>query len=323
MTSIDLGENKIMRWFYCVGTPLESLDISRNDHLMLAYKYGKWYDWDYCDYYYCYYTDYTVVPNSITYGMEFDKTQVFTGLVPNIETGWQEEDGVRYYYENFARKTGWLTLEEGTYYLDDKGVPVTGVKTIDGKKYIFSKDGIRYTGWYVKSGKTYYFGSDGAMVTGSQKIDSKWYYFSSKGVMYTGWLTKSGNTYYFDENGVRASGKKVIDGNTYYFNSKGVMQIGWLTKSGKTYYFNTNGTMQFGWKKIDKKWYRFDKKGVMITGWVREERDYNVNYYYMGEDGAMLVNTSIEINGIVYTFDKNGVCQSPVEGTGMDDPPTE
>ena len=224
-------------------------------------------------------------------------------------TGWKEEDGAWHYYVEGQKQTGWLTLDENRYYLDEQGARATGVRVIDGKYYYFSKDGVMHTGWLKKSGNRYYFDENGIRVTGLQSIGGKVYYFNGKGVMQTGWLTKSGKTYYFGEDGVRVTGKQVIDGNTYYFSKKGVMTVGWLTISGKTFYFREDGTMAAGWTKIDKVWYAFSKKGIMQTGWITK----NGNRYYLGEDGAMVTGTTIEIDGVSYTFDNKGVCVTAEE----------
>ena len=221
-------------------------------------------------------------------------------------TGWKEVDGAWYYYIEGQKQTGWLTLDNVRYYLDDQGARVTGGRLIDGKWYYFSKDGVMHTGWLKKSGNRYYFDENGIRVTGLQQIGGKVYYFNGKGVMCTGWLTKGGKTYYFGEDGVRRTGRQVIDGKTYYFSTKGVMTVGWLTIKGKTFYFNEDGTMQFGWKEIDGKTYGFNKKGIMITGWL----NYKNRWYYLQEDGSMMVGGTLEIGGEAFIFNSKGICQN-------------
>ena len=200
--------------------------------------------------------------------------------------------------------TGWVEKNGNTYYYDQNGKKVTGLKKIDGKYFYFSSKGVMQTGWFVNKEKTYYLDPKEGLFVGTKRIDGKIYYFDEKGVMQTGWVTKNGKTYYFDKDGVRVSGKKVIDGKTYYFSIKGVMQTGWFTKNGKTYYFNEDGSMQIGWKKIEGKWYRFNKYGVMLTGWTTS----NGYDYYLDETGAMLTNCKRVIDGVEYTFNKSGVC---------------
>ena len=61
-----------------------------------------------------------------------------------------DEDGI--YQED---KTGWQTIDEKEYYLDEEGKPVTGWQTIEGKTYCFNKDGLKKTGW-LQAGKNWY-----------------------------------------------------------------------------------------------------------------------------------------------------------------------
>ena len=150
-----------------------------------------------------------------------------------VPTGWQEKGGARYYY-------------------DAKGKPVTGFKTIDGRKFYFLDS--RCSG-YTNAKK-------GQMATGWKKIADKFYYFTdsqypagkTEGQMLNGWRTIGGNRYYLGSDGARRTGFQTIDGKKYYFSDyrcsakvKGVMMKGTRVIAGKTYYFNSNGVMQTGW----------------------------------------------------------------------------
>ena len=69
-----------------------------------------------------------------------------------------------------------------------------------------------------------------------------------------------------------------------------------LDISGKTYYFDASGYCVYGWKKIGGKDYYFESSGAMAKSkWVGN--------YYLGADGAMLVNT-VTPDG--WQVDKNG-----------------
>ncbi|MBR0398510.1 MAG: hypothetical protein IJI10_09610 [Eubacterium sp.] len=75
-------------------------------------------------------------------------------------------------------KQGFVTKKGKTYYLDEKGKKVTGLKKLtgrDGKKhtYYFNKKGVMQTGFqYIKSKNRvcYFLKSTGAMLTGKQKL---------------------------------------------------------------------------------------------------------------------------------------------------------
>lgn len=57
------------------------------------------------------------------------------------------------------------------------------------------------------------------------------------------------------------------------------------------------------WKKLDDFWYRFDAQGYMQTGWYEDNQEW---YYLDPASGAMLSNTSREIDGVNYWFGDSG-----------------
>ncbi len=144
--------------------------------------------------------------------------------------------------------TGWVTDAKGKKYYYENGAMVLGFKTIEGKRYYFSKkSGKMLTGWRELAGKKYYFNpKTGAATVNGKKIDGKYYLFSAKGVMQkSGWKNDSkGNTYYLKKSGVAYTKK-------------------WAKKKGKWYYFGSNGKMVKGTSlKIGKKTYKFKSNGI-------------------------------------------------------------
>jgi len=144
--------------------------------------------------------------------------------------------------------TGWVTDAKGKKYYYENGAMVLGFKTIEGKRYYFSKkSGKMLTGWRELAGKKYYFNpKTGAATVNGKKIDGKYYLFSAKGVMQkSGWKNDSkGNTYYLKKSGVAYTKK-------------------WAKKKGKWYYFGFNGKMVKGTSlKIGKKTYKFKSNGI-------------------------------------------------------------
>lgn len=139
------------------------------------------------------------------------------------------------------------------------------------------------SGWQQSNGYWYYY-VNGSVITGWSQINGTWYYFDSSGVMQTGWKSISGYWYYFDESGAMATGWKKISGYWYYFDMSGAMKTDWQKINGLWYYLNTSGEMQIGWKVIEGLWYYFDGSGAMVTSrWQGN--------YYLGQQGAMLINT--------------------------------
>lgn len=100
------------------------------------------------------------------------------------------------------------------------------------------------------------------------------YKFNKDGSVSTGWIN---NMFFADSDG------KFITNN-------------WKLIDNKWYYFNNYGEKHTGWIKTGNKWYYLDKSGIMQSSkWIGD--------YYLGKDGAMLVNT-ITPDG--YYVDDNG-----------------
>lgn len=202
---------------------------------------------------------------------------------PVQQTGWVQEEGAWYYYdENGVKQTGWIELKGKTYYLD-------------------SETGEMKTFWLELDGQQYYLGSDGVRVTGLASVQGKGYYFGETGVMQTGWLELAGKKYYFGTNGVMRVGKCTIEGKDYYFNTNGVMQTGLIKIDGKTYYFGYDGVMWTGWY-FGEPWRFFGEDGAMVTGWL----EFNGETHYFKEDGSA-VKGWYQIDGKLYYFSEYGI----------------
>ena len=143
-----------------------------------------------------------------------------------ILTGWQEENGKRYYYdEKGTPYIGWLTTEVGTYYLDLDGAAATGWLDIGNHTYFFEETGKMHTGWLEENRNRYYFQVNGTMAQGWTHIDGKQYHFGADGAAATGWLYRDDKAYYFLPDGSGAVGAVEIDGSTCHFSPSGVYVI--------------------------------------------------------------------------------------------------
>ena len=212
-----------------------------------------------------------------------------------MSTDWQylnyNNSGYYWYYftklgedNSGSMKTGWLTLNDKTYYLRTKN-------------------------------NEYGEGPSGSMVTGFANIDNNWYYFGSNGAMIKGWIKINYNNngdkwYYFDENGIMQTGWQYLNYNDsgyywYYFteigeSNSGSMKTGWLTINNNTYYLRENayeygggphGSMMKGLKTIDGKIYYFRN---------------STNEISEGPEGAAVINQCYVIDSNEYCFNSEG-----------------
>lgn len=237
-----------------------------------------------------------------------------------------------------ATKTGFVTLNGKSYYINKDGSKQKGWLELNGKKYYFDKTtGVQLKGW-AKDGDgkniRYFTKGEGYMVTGFLTDTSgKTRYFDPKtGLMLRGWLTDSkGYKYYFYSNsGIMAKGwvQNSKEQKRYFRQSDGVMCTGWVKSSSGVYrYFKlSNGIMYTGLQKIENDYYYFSKtsgaryqkgfgtisgkkyyfapeNGKMKTGWL----NLAGKKYYFTSSGVMLVNTTTSVDGKTYRFDSEGV----------------
>ena len=267
------------------------------------------------------------------------------------KSGWIKDGQSWYYYKDGKKVTGWLNDGGKWYYLDPEWdgemvdvpsaqigskvyvfnndgslVTKTGWVTIkyDGYGYRFyvKKGGIATTGWKQLSGKWYYFEPEWGVAATSYtepkgvNIDGTQYYFDSKGVWITkGWYSykDDGETYWFYlKNGKPVTGWKQIDKKWYYFGEKGMMYSEAWHEDGGWYYFGKDGAMVTSKWVLDTNegggWCYQGKDGKSVLGWLKLGKNW---YYLDGEFGYCVMNTSKNIEGKVYKFDKNGVCLNP------------
>lgn len=160
------------------------------------------------------------------------------------------------------KNLGWVTDNNETLYYDTENHFVTGMNTIEGKKYYFNNDGILQRG-ILKIGKAYYYAdgkgairtakgfvscrgrlyyvqNGGQILAGKTfKLRKKTYRAAGNGVIMRG-VYKWGKYYYYsDSKGVlrTAKGRFRWKSNTYYCNKGGKLTTKKMVKSGKYYYY--------------------------------------------------------------------------------------
>ena len=240
------------------------------------------------------------------------------------ENGWYNRGTKAYpqwvYYRDGEQVAGeWIKDGGKWYYLDLNGLMVSNRAVKDGTKvYLLGKDGALVTkkGW-VSIKITFVLPPDASQDMTEvipAHTNEYWYYLKSGGVCTTGWKKISGKWYYFStDSAVMVSSISFPDGcmigtKMYFFNKDGSLKTKcWIEDSdGFWYYVDKSGESVTGWQKIGKKWYCFFESGRMMYKDWKEEPSGSGNWYYLGEDGVMVVNSLVNSLGDLYYQGKDG-----------------
>lgn len=80
----------------------------------------------------------------------------------------------------------------------------------------------------------------------------------------------------------------------------------WIQDETGWWYRNGTGTYPHEeWLFSEGKWYYFDEQGYMKTGLI----EWEAKYYYLTDDGAMVQDVSLQLNGITYEFGSDGAAE--------------
>ena len=216
-------------------------------------------------------------------------TGAVNGISGNVDIDFQFKD-----FTSVIPANTWRTINGQTYYYQNYAKQKNNWIQDDGTWYYMNGDGLVSRGWLNQSGKSYYLDdSNGKMITGWKSDSGKWYYFGSSGALSKGWINDNGTW--------------------YYSNQEGVMQTGWLDDGGERYYLKGSGAMATGWREMDGAWYYFEGSGRMAKGVI----DVGGLHYYMDPStGRMAAGTTVDIGGVAYTADGNGVLSQVAQESG-------
>ena len=163
-------------------------------------------------------------------------------------------------------------------------------------------------------------------VTGGYYYSDKyglWHYKDASGKDLTGPQTVDGVKVYFYDDGVQVKGGFGWDDHYYDKDSGALVTNKFVEEYGRTYYFDENGNKTIGSKEINGAWYYFDLYGEQVKGrFASDDRYYDENgkqvdfgtnryfelngeWYYAGNDGAILKGPQI-IDGIKVYFRSYG-----------------
>ena len=254
----------------------------------------------------------------------FDNNGIGT-LQPTIQTGWQTENGNKYYRDDNGNLVdGWQKIDGQWYYFNNTILATNQMLRVPGNSemqaglYCFNDEGyyITYSLIHDSSNNCYYFGSDGRAVTGLNNILGALYYFNtSTSIEYKGWKLINGDYYFF--NPAAVNGLQKIGDSIYYFKDNKLVTNQTLNLpssngiKGGTYKFDKDGhgtlVPQSGWKKINNSWEYLDDNGSLTNDW----RYIDGQWYYFNNN-ILVENTDFYVpakNGFaegLYYFNKNG-----------------
>ncbi len=218
------------------------------------------------------------------------------------------DDGHDYTYAD-----GWLTCSVCGY-----TAPVgtyTGLAhDVETGRAMYFIGGSAVKGWYADGPDYYYFDENGIAVTGVQKLDGYTYTFDDEtGKLIKGDLVKEGNYYFYYIAGKKQRGWQMIDGYWYYFETRqnlhmvtGNFAVPVLDGNDLEFKFSSDG------KLLEGAWYTTDTgtsyywAADRVTGLQEIDGE---TYYFDPATTYMLVSGSVEIDGTIYSFGKEGTFQ--------------
>ena len=228
------------------------------------------------------------------------ETPYYYGEDGKAYVGLREVDGVLYYFgPNGQRYENRVITENGKcYYCKANGVTVElseGWNQINGKR-VYIKDGKILSSCVVKIDDNYYcFDNTGALYSNTQISlwndemgKMEFYRAKTDGSLYVNeWYETVSNKYYYGEGGKAANGFQTIEGKQYYFGENGSVYVDVaFSVNGKNYYCYKDGSII----ELDKE------------GWNKVGADY----LYI-QDGQVLKDCVVQINGAYYGFSDKGI----------------
>lgn len=182
-------------------------------------------------------------------------------------------------------------------------VTVSAAWEQDGENWRYQEDGWYYQyGMYEIDGEKYYF-EDGLMVADDIVWnDGNYYYADAKGILHdTGWFYVGNYWYYLHQGERMENGVHEIGGQLYGFDWDGHL----YTVGGEQEIESYNGDY---WEYNE--YYVTESSGVLYRNTWRYREityPYEIGWVYYGDDGQMIQDAAVEIGGVWYAFDYDGV----------------
>ena len=188
----------------------------------------------------------------------------------------------------------------GGYDEDDNAIDVDTTVKVEGPVAPLN-------GWVLEDGKWAFYVDDAKVVDTWMKDSKGWCYLGADGYWVTNaWVRDSVTWCYIGADGYCVTDKWVKDSIGWvYLGSDGRMVTNaWVRDSVGWCFVGADGyCVTNKWVKDSTGWCYIGADGRMMTNaWVRDSK----GWCYLDANGYCLVDTTATINGVKYTFDKNG-----------------
>jgi len=259
-------------------------------------------------------------------GTQF-KNVVKNGHYYDKDTGEQKE----------VPRNQFVHVDNGLFYYDKDGKPLSDSQTINGVTYSFYEDGqarrgtfgpygsgpfydkvtgaaVREKGFHQVGPQWYYTDENGNKLLGLQKIDGKLYYLDNTWSVssVTGFLAKDEVLSPEQKESSRyphTSSSTIIKPKLYsyyYFDAEtgAAVTNQFVNWKGNWYYFGNDGKALLFDQVVNGQHLYFDYEGKQVKGDF--VTDYKGTRYYDENSGELVTNQTRTINGVTYHFDENG-----------------
>ena len=320
--------------YYFLPNGIELRDAIYEDANGNQYYFGKSGN-RYAGHYYAFETTSTVdgVTKTTTNWRYFDENGVMARGLAKIGNDYQyyddngnqikgqlvtDKDGNTRYFkaDSGAMVSGEFALVNGDwYYFDETGVAVKGAQTINGQQLYFDENGVQAKGVFVTDEdgtRSYYDAKSGEKFVGDffTTGDNHWYYADENGNLATGSQVIRGQKLYFTADGLQAKGIFATDAerNRHFYDpdSGDLAENKFIADGDDWYYFDETGHVVTGEQVINGQQLYFDENGVQAKGVFVTDANGNKRYYD-AQTGEMIVNQTLTVDGVEYTFGADGV----------------
>lgn len=300
---VTIGE---ANYYFESGVMLTTVIKTVDEKLMYfgengAQAFGKWVQLD-GNFYYANSSGHLVTNKLKSFGNNTKYAYFYEDGVMACEEFVEYEGSYLYFgsdgWQCFAQ---WIEREDGLYYVDEEGHRISDMASVllDEKYYDFDVNGIatfigyQYEGYVTIDGIGYYYENGEKLTDTILEYENELLYFDTDGAQVVSeWIQKDGDWYRANSDGhLIVSKYRQIQGKWYYFDASGIMASDeFVSYEGNTLYFGADGDQKFA---------------VWIA---RSEGDY-----YADEDGHVVKDAAdLEIDGVYYNFDANGLAEAVV-----------